>query len=321
MRKIFIFLSLAAILVMMPFAVLAQSTNTVPEDKNINSDEFVTTSITTNALDTNVNATNLTTTDPILESDINSIVEDPGTLPGSTFYFLKTWGEGIRLFFTFDENKKTELDYMYTLRRYAEIQKLIAQGKTDLAEKQLAKAELKTERLRNRIETTTETNNGVDKEELVAKLEAIQARHQEVMMRVYEQVPEQAKDSILRALDNSSAGLENAIEHVSGSVAAEQFTERVQNRIENQSEDIKLEVKARLEEIRNRNSNNQSDEDTEPEDVTNTNSLSNANSNINSVTNSIESDDVNTDSTDAQNNNRRINSSNNNSNENELENN
>jgi hypothetical protein len=31
-------------------------------------------------------------------------------LPTSPFYFLKEWGRGIRMFFTFDPIKKSELE-------------------------------------------------------------------------------------------------------------------------------------------------------------------------------------------------------------------
>lgn len=313
MKKSFIFLSLAALL-LMPFAVFGQNLNVNGEDLNTNTDELMVTTGLDESLNSNTNTTESTSEDPVLENEIIDIIENPGTLPGSTFYFLKTWGEGIRLFFTFDDTDKAELEYKYTLRRYAEIQELIEQGETERARLQLEKAEQKMERVRERIEKATQTD-GADKEDLIAKLETIQERHQDVLMRVYEQVSDDSKDSILRALENSSAGIENAIEHVQGSDAAAEFTERVESRIENEGEDTKLEVQTRLKAIRNDDADDETSDEAEPSEVTNT--VPETNSNVNTDDDSEDDDTVtNSDDEDS----GRGENPSNNTNENESEN-
>jgi hypothetical protein len=48
-------------------------------------------------------------------------------LPTSPFYFLKEWGRGIRLFFTFDPAKKVELELKFSDEKLAEALKVINQ--------------------------------------------------------------------------------------------------------------------------------------------------------------------------------------------------
>lgn len=287
MKKYFISLSLAALLLLVPFFVSAQDTNTESQDQDTNTLLILNAPESTEAAE----ATETTeTTNTAYTDELDAVLEDPGTLPGSTFYFLKTWGEGIHMFFTFDDSKKAELEYRYTLRRYAEIQKLLEKGKTDLAEKQLTKAEQKTERLQQRIETATQNSSG-NKDDLVAKLESLQSRHQDVLMSVYDKVPEQAQESILRALENSTQGIQNAIDHVKGSDAAEQFDEEVQTRLENYGQEKKNEVQTRLEAIRkNKNETTSTDTNSDTSSDTNTDTNTENDDAVNSDTNQSDED-------------------------------
>lgn len=54
-------------------------------------------------------------------------VQEPTLLPDSTFYFIKDWGRGIHLFFTFDSAKKAELQARITDEKLAEFEKLISE--------------------------------------------------------------------------------------------------------------------------------------------------------------------------------------------------
>jgi|GEM_PF-4302734 len=270
MKKYFIFLPLAALLVLLPFAAFGQETNT-NANLNTNDESVLILNAPTND-DTNV-STNVPingTTNTIgnintsLPDDLTDIVNDPGILPDSPWYFLKQWGEGIHMFVTFNDSKKAELEYTYTLRRYAEVQKLIKKGKTDIAEKQVTKAEQKTKRLQQRIEKAVQVGS-TNKDELISKLESLQARHQDLMMSVYNKVPAQAQDSILRAMDNSTQGIQNAIDHVKGSSAAQQFEKKVQTQLENYGQEKKNEVQTKFNAIRKKkgeDTNSDTNEDT-----------------------------------------------------------
>lgn len=68
----------------------------------------------------------------------------------------------------------------------------------------------------NENKNVNAASQGKDIEALVEKLTENQKRHKEVLQRVYQKAPEQAKDAILKAMENSSKGLENAIERVQG---------------------------------------------------------------------------------------------------------
>lgn len=54
-------------------------------------------------------------------------VPEPTLLPDSTFYFLKDWGRGINLFFTFNSAKKAELETRFADEKLAELEKLAAE--------------------------------------------------------------------------------------------------------------------------------------------------------------------------------------------------
>lgn len=53
---------------------------------------------------------------------------DAGTLPTSSFYFLKSWKEGIQLLFTWDTKAKVEKHLYLAEVRLAEYQKLVENG-------------------------------------------------------------------------------------------------------------------------------------------------------------------------------------------------
>lgn len=77
---------------------------------------------------------------------------DPGLTPDSTFYFLKTWKESIQTFFTFGaENKAKQYLHLADVR-LAEYQKMVEKGKTEIAEKILAKYEKQLNHALSKVE-------------------------------------------------------------------------------------------------------------------------------------------------------------------------
>ncbi|MDP3934825.1 MAG: DUF5667 domain-containing protein [Candidatus Giovannonibacteria bacterium] len=59
-----------------------------------------------------------------LAQNVDLGVPDPGTLPTSRLYFLKEWGRGIKMFFTFDPIKKADLELNILNEKAAETQKI-----------------------------------------------------------------------------------------------------------------------------------------------------------------------------------------------------
>ena len=155
---------------------------------------------------------------------------NPSLLPDSPFYFLKTWFEGIQKFITLNPTSKAELQLKLANKRLIEAQKLAEKGKTELAQKLLDKFRERIEKATKKTEKAKDKGKNVD--ELVAKLQANSLRQQEVLLKVYEKVPTEARDSILNAMENSKKGLLNAINNVQGIHKKEEFEKKVDDLIE-----------------------------------------------------------------------------------------
>lgn len=172
-------------------------------------------------------------------------VSNPGILPDSPFYFLKDWGRRIRMFFTFDSVKKAELELKFVNEDVLIIRNLCDKGKCALAEKLSEKFQ---ERYQKVIQRTKEAKQeGKNVEVLVEKLKENHLRQQQVLADVLEKAPEQAKEGILKAVENSAFGLENAIENVQGRQKMKQFREELNLQIRNMGEEKQLRIQERLE--------------------------------------------------------------------------
>ena len=138
------------------------------------------------------------------------IVEDPGILPDSPFYFFKTTFESVQLFFTFGKDKKALLETKLANKRLKEAEKLAEKGKTDLAVKHLENWQRRMNKVISKLEERKDKGENVTN--VVEKLESNQTRQQEVLQTVYEKVPESAKEAVLKAQENSRKGLDKAVE-------------------------------------------------------------------------------------------------------------
>lgn len=163
---------------------------------------------------------------------------EPGMLPDSPFYFLKSWSEAMGTFFTFGDVAKVERFVNLSEKRLAEAQALVAKGKPEVAEKavlryqdQLGAALTKAEEAKAK---------GLDTDEVLAKVAESTLKHQAVLADVYEKVPEQAKGAIQRAMQAGMRGHEEALKAVSG-----QKREEVMEQVEQK----RREVEQRLEEM------------------------------------------------------------------------
>lgn len=173
-------------------------------------------------------------TDPALAYDTSKVAVlndyNPTLLPDSPFYFLKTWWEGIQELLTTNPVSKADLYLKLANKRMVEAEKLMEKGKVDLAKKLINQYQ---ERLEKAIQKTEEAKGeGKDVSEIVAKLTANSVRQQEVLAKVYDKVPEQAKDTILNAMEKSVRGLSNAIQNVQGIDKKQEFKEKVKDAIE-----------------------------------------------------------------------------------------
>jgi|GEM_PF-1829517 hypothetical protein len=176
----------------------------------------------------------------------DAALSDAGTLPDSPFYFLKTWKESIQTFFTFGAEKKAE-QYLHLAEvRLAEYQKMAEKGKAEAAQKTIEKYE---EQLNRALEKAGEAKDeGRDVQKINETISETIIRHREVLGRVLEQVPEEAKKGIENAIEVSQRGFENAIQAVTGDKKgelerrAEETSTRIQERLDALKENLPEEM-------------------------------------------------------------------------------
>ncbi|MCJ7667324.1 MAG: DUF5667 domain-containing protein, partial [Anaerolineae bacterium] len=132
-----------------------------------------------------------------------------GSMPGDPLYPVKRVTERLGLLVVRDLPGKTHLRLEFTRRRAEEIEALYDRGQ-DVEEGILVELAAETEETLEEIEVAPEGN----RERLFEKLVDLTERQQEVLQRVYDRVPEQAKPALLRALEVSRRGHERATEAI-----------------------------------------------------------------------------------------------------------
>ncbi len=156
---------------------------------------------------------------------------DPGMLLDSPFYFLKTWGEGIVTFFTFDNVAKAERFIYLAEKRLAEAKALAEKGKSDSAQITILRYQEHLEKALAKAREAKE--KGLDTDEVLAKVSEATLKHLTVLADVYERVPDEAKPAIQKAMEKSIRGNEEALKAVSG-----QKREEVLEKSNKQRQDI-----------------------------------------------------------------------------------
>lgn len=156
--------------------------------------------------------TPIPTPTPEVSVEAPAETEDPGILPDSPFYVLKTLWENVQEFLARDPLKKAELHLKFAQRRLAETQKMCEKGKCGIAERWLERFQVKIQKATWAAQKAQE--KGKDVAALVEKLQANLERQQAVLDKVLEKVPEPARGAILKAKENSARGINQAIESI-----------------------------------------------------------------------------------------------------------
>ncbi len=132
----------------------------------------------------------------------------------SRFYFLQTWMENIRLSLNFSNEKKLSYLFALTDKRVTEMENSSSPALTRLYEKHYQYLDKLASQMEN-------------KNEVAARIRENNLRQQEVLAKVYEQVPESAKTGIINAQENSSKHVAKVVERVEGAQNAEEYLQMV----------------------------------------------------------------------------------------------
>ena len=146
---------------------------------------------------------------------------DPGILPDSPLYVLKTWGENIRTFFIFGvEAKANRLIYLAE-KRLAEAQALIEEGKAGAEEQERAVLRYKDQLDRAVAYVQEAKEKGIDIEDILTLVSEKTLAHQEVLLGVYQEAPDKAKEALQEAVQRGLWGHIQALNAISQERRAE----------------------------------------------------------------------------------------------------
>lgn len=138
---------------------------------------FVALGVASAQVTTDTTATTGTQAQNVTTADLG--VSNPGLLPTNPFYFLKEWGRGARMFFTFNKVSKAEYELKVVNQKVAEALK-VQETKPDDA-KALVKAMGNytdaTGRLEARLASLKETSENPNVEKLLKKLDEQTLKH------------------------------------------------------------------------------------------------------------------------------------------------
>lgn len=139
---------------------------------------------------------------------------NPGLTPDSPFYFFDTLGKKISLFFTFDPVKKAQKAVHYAEERIAEAKVMAEKNKPDATERANQNYREFLELANKKTQEAKE--KGKDVEELATSITEKTLKHQEVLIEIFEKVPDEAKTAIQKAIEVSRKGSEQAVQAVTG---------------------------------------------------------------------------------------------------------
>jgi len=147
----------------------------------------------------------------------------PDIMPDDPLYVLKTWYEKALLFISFGDTKKAERYSKLAGERLNEAEQMIKEGKEELAEKALAEYEIylnkalgKADELKQQAVESAKQKAKEKANQALEKVSESTLKNQEVLLRVYQLVPDQAKEAIERVIELTKTGYERAVEAVSG---------------------------------------------------------------------------------------------------------
>ncbi|OGC54562.1 hypothetical protein A2797_01570 [candidate division WWE3 bacterium RIFCSPHIGHO2_01_FULL_48_15] len=164
-------------------------------------------------------------------------IEEAALAPDSPFYFLRNWQETVETFITNfqDEEAKANLEMEFAQRRLSEMKRLARLGADgEIIERLQTRWQEHINRMRELAEKIT-TRREEAKTRFLEQID----RHRAVMEKVREQVPDEAKDSIDRAIKNYETARQKLLENFSGS-KLDEIKSRLKERLDGTVERFRL---------------------------------------------------------------------------------
>lgn len=133
---------------------------------------------------------------------------DPGMTPDSPFYFLDTWGKNIGMSLAFGPEAKARKALQYAEERLAEARAMA----TDNRVREMTRAANDYDGFMAMVATRAEEARRLGASDNISERVALAtAKHLSVLDRIKDQVPDQAKEAIVRAREASMNGQINAL--------------------------------------------------------------------------------------------------------------
>jgi len=152
-----------------------------------------------------------------------------GLLPTSPFYFLKEWWRGLKVGWTKDPVKKSEIQLRILSEKMAEAEAIAQKApKSEVLEKAFSNYEDSMDKLKTRLEALKETSENPNIDKLLDRIAEAEVRHFEVLDKILERVPEaviqveRVRQNINQTLPILRLKFENQ----------EEFMERLENKLQ-----------------------------------------------------------------------------------------
>lgn len=161
-----------------------------------------------------------------------TVVASDGSKPGDVLYGIDRAAESAREALTFGDQAKTEFKLAQATERLEELEDLREENAPqDRVDEATDNYGATISEAASRLAEIAQNGGDID-EALVSLVTEATSVHLDTLAKVYENVPEQAKASIEKAMTSSEQGTEKALEALNGNVSEEkrqQIEERVQN--------------------------------------------------------------------------------------------
>lgn len=132
------------------------------------------------------------------------------SLPGDALYPLKLGTERVGIMLAGGEIARAERGLGFADRRIAEVEALTEEGRSEYLGRAVEKYEYALDTALARIEEAE--GRGFDTEDITTLVAEATVQHMAALVKVYDEVPENARPAIVRAMEKSVTGYDTAVQ-------------------------------------------------------------------------------------------------------------